>query len=140
MFDEDERQVILIVYVDDLIIASRSYNELMKIKKSLQHTFKMIDLGPISHILGMDIKRESPTGKLCLSQIKYIKYLINKFNFNDAKETVTPLDANIKISKDLGSQTDEEHIEINRKPYRELIGGLIYLANATRPDIASAAN
>jgi len=139
-FNEGKHQIILIVYVDDLIIASRSYNELVKIKKSLQHTFKMIDLGPISHILGIDIKRESLTGNLRLSQTRYIKDLINKFNFNDAKEVVTPLDANIKISKDLCPQTDEERIEMKKKPYRELVGSLIYLANASRPDIAFAAN
>jgi len=77
-FNEDKRQIILIVYVDDLIIASRSYNELVKIKKSLQHTFKMVDLGPISHILEIDVKRESLIGKLRLSQTKYMKDLINK--------------------------------------------------------------
>lgn len=48
-FNENESRVILIIYVDDLIIASRKYNELAKIKKSLQNTFKMVDLGPINH-------------------------------------------------------------------------------------------
>ncbi|XP_053995677.1 uncharacterized protein LOC128885603 [Hylaeus anthracinus] len=35
--------------------------------------------------------------------------------------------------------TNEEKQEMQNKPYREFIGGLIYLANATRPDIAYAA-
>lgn len=34
-FNENESQVILMVYVDDLIIASRKYNEIVKIKKIL---------------------------------------------------------------------------------------------------------
>ncbi|KMQ82311.1 retrovirus-related pol polyprotein from transposon tnt 1-94 [Lasius niger] len=38
------------------------------------------------------------------------------------------------------SSTDEEKTNTERKPYRELIGSLIYLANATRPDLAFAAS
>lgn len=139
-FNENESRIILIIYVDDIIIASKRYNELAKIKKSLQSTFKMVDLGPINHILGMDVKREGLTGKLRLSQEKYIKDLVERFYLNDAKSTATPLDANMKISRDLGPHNDEERLEMEKKPYRELVGGLIYLANATRPDIAFAAH
>lgn len=138
-FNENESQVILMIYVDDLIIASRKYNEIVKIKKILQRTFKMVDLGPINHILDMDIKRDGITGKLRLSQEKYVQDLIDKFHLADAKDVTTPLEANIKISKELGSYNKEERLEMQKKPYRELVGGLIYLANATRPDIAFAA-
>lgn len=76
-FNENESRVILIVYVDDLILASKEYNELVKIKKKLQSTFKMVDRVSISHIL--EIKREGSTGKLHLSQEKYVKDLVKKF-------------------------------------------------------------
>lgn len=71
-------------------LASKEYNELVKIKQKLQSTFKMVDLGSISHILGMDIKREGSTGKLHLSQEKYVKDLVKKFYLNDAKSVTTP--------------------------------------------------
>jgi len=66
--------------------------------------------------------------------------LIEKFYLNEAKSVTTSLEANIKISRDLGPLDDEERLEMQKKSYRELVGGLIYLANATRPDIAYAAN
>ncbi|XP_043461176.1 secreted RxLR effector protein 161-like [Leptopilina heterotoma] len=57
-----------------------------------------------------------------------------------AKEAPTPIDPSTKISKDMSPKTEDERNDMRQKPYRELIGGLIYLANATRPDIAFAAS
>jgi len=57
----------------------------------------------------------------------------------DSKAVTTPIESNTKISKQLGPNNNEERIEMQKKPYKELIGGLVYLANATRPDIAYAA-
>lgn len=127
IFKEKESQVILIVYVDDLIIASQDYDELTRIKKNLQNTFKMVDLGPINHILGIDVRREGLTGKLRLNQTKYIKELISKFKMNDAKSASSPLEPGIKMSKEFSPKNEEERSEMRFKPYRELVGGLIYL-------------
>lgn len=58
----------------------------------------------------------------------------------DAKTVSTPLEINTKITKEMMPNSEEEQIDLKHRPYRELIGGLIYLANATRPDIAFAAS
>lgn len=39
-FNDNKSRVILIVYINDLILAFKEYNELIKIKKNLQSTFK----------------------------------------------------------------------------------------------------
>ncbi|CAK9833808.1 Retrovirus-related Pol polyprotein from transposon TNT 1-94 [Anthophora retusa] len=100
---------------------------------------RMTDLGPISEILGIKIERNGETGSMKLSQTRYIVGLISKFNMQNAKVVSTPMESNTKISKEMGPSNEEGRIEMKKKPYRELIGGLIYLANATRPDIAFAA-
>ncbi|XP_067128467.1 uncharacterized protein [Centruroides vittatus] len=40
----------------------------------------------------------------------------------------------------MAPQSESEMNEMKGKPYRELIGGLLYLANSTRPDLAFAAS
>ncbi|CAK9827765.1 Retrovirus-related Pol polyprotein from transposon TNT 1-94 [Anthophora retusa] len=140
VFGKDEDRVILIIYVDDLLLASKNIEALNKIKSKFKTAFKIVDLGQVNNILGICVQREGTTGKIHLSQEKYIKELIKKFNMEEAKATHTPIESNTKITKEMGPTTEEERREMLHRPYRELVGGLIYLANATRPDIAFAAS
>ena len=50
----------------------------------------------------------------------------------------TPLDPEVKLSKDQAPQNDEEHQQMKNILYSQLVGALMYLAIATRPDIAYA--
>jgi len=139
VFERNKEKLIMTIYVDDIILASKSMDMLMQVKSSLKSHFKVTDLGPISNVLGIDVERNEVTGSIKLSQKKYIEELLSRFNMQDSKAVTTPIESNTKISKQLGPKNNEERIEIQKKPYKELIGGLVYLANATRPDIAYAA-
>ena len=54
------------------------------------------------------------------------------------RPVTTPLDPGAKLSKDQAPQNDEERQQMKNIPYSQLIGALMYLAIATRPDIAYA--
>jgi len=134
-----ENRVVIIIYVDDLLIASSDIKELRKVKRILMSIqFQMKDLGPANSILGINIERDGPTGSIKLSQCQYIRSLLTKSNMSDAKPVATPLDSNVKLSKDECPCTEEEGEQMRNIPYRELVGGLVYLANATRPDLSFA--
>lgn len=99
----------------------------------------MNDLEPISNILGINIERHGSTGSMRLSQRRYASDLLRKFGMSDCKPVTTPMESNTKISKEDGPKSEREIQKMEDKPYRELVGGLIYLASATRPDLSFTA-
>jgi len=57
----------LLLYVDDILIASANKEEIRKLKESLNTEFEMKDLGSTRRILGIDIHRDREKGELFLS-------------------------------------------------------------------------
>ncbi|GJQ68751.1 form3 [Trypoxylus dichotomus] len=55
----------------------------------------------------------------------------------DCKESKTPTERGNLI---IPNQTDSTESEVQHKPIRELIGSLMYLMLATRPDLSTAVN
>ena len=130
VYTSKNSDVIIVLY--DLLIGSKDLDRIVRTKKELKSKFKMKDLGQVRDILGMRIDRDGQTGSIRLSQKKYIEELLEKFNMKDCKSMATPMEVNERF---VSEPKSKEH-----KPHRELIGSLIYLANATRPDIAFATN
>ena len=60
--------MILVLYVDDMLIVSKSMDEINRLKDRMARTFDMKDLGAAKQILGIDIHRDRRNGKLSFSQ------------------------------------------------------------------------
>lgn len=127
----DNHNVIIVVYVDDLLLASKSLKAIRKIKLALSTSFKMKDLGPVTEMLGIQIERERDTDLIKLSQRKYINEIIKRFGVSQCKSAHTLIISGIKLSKEMEAKTADKSSEMENKPYRELIGSLLYLANIT---------
>ena len=63
----DNSYIILLLYVDDILIAGFSIKEINNLKKQLSKQFEMKDLGVAKQILGMRIIRDKANGTLKLS-------------------------------------------------------------------------
>lgn len=62
-----ETYIYLLLYVDDMLIASKDKDQIQKLKDLLNQEFEMKDLGPAKKILGMQITRDKEQGLLELS-------------------------------------------------------------------------
>ena len=103
--------VILAVYVDDLIIMTKSEDQMMTIKEDLKRGFKMKDLGELHYCLGISVVKDHRRGSMYLHQRQYIKNMLQKFGLQDAKEVSTPFDHNQRLVKDDGvSKSVDYHI------------------------------
>jgi hypothetical protein len=130
--------VYLLLYVDDILLLSQAMLAITDIKSLLSSNFSVKDLGEAKHFLGMQIKQErDPNGVLVsitLSNEKLICDMLDSFDLTGEKPKSTPLDRSMKLKKDQGTPLPPN----NR--YRELVGGVLYLSNTTRPDIAYSAS
>ena len=82
---------LLLLYVDDMLIARSSVWEINNLKTRLSAAFEMKDLVPAKQIFRMKISRDRSAGTLNLSQELYIDKVLSRFRVNDAKPRTTPL-------------------------------------------------
>lgn len=144
---KDGKVAILAIYVDDILAASNDKDKLEEIKNHLNKAFEMKDLGEPKSFLGMNIQRNKEEKYIIINQSTYTENILEKFNMKECNPQSTPMVTRQvenrnkrKKLEEIESNTESKGIQIKKVPYREAIGSLMYLANATRPDIAFAVN
>ena len=124
--------IILAVYVDDIILAGKSTEKIQQIIKEIAEKFDVKDMGELHHFLGVKITRLEDR-KIWISQSTYTREILKKFNMENSKPVVTPVEAGTKLVK-----TTEEDEPFDQEVYQSAVGCLLYLSTKTRPDIAYA--
>jgi hypothetical protein len=127
---ENDDQVILLLYVDDLFLTGNE-KLITDCKKKLASEFEMKDLGQMHYFLGLEVWQNP--GEICLSQGKYVVEILKRFGMMDCKSMTTPMTTNPKLLCDTSSEI------VDATLYRQMIGSLMYLTN-TRPDICFVVN
>ena len=88
--------IALLVYVDDILIASDNPKSVAELKILLDQQFKLKDLGDLKFFLSLKIARSQKGIHLC--QRKYTLELINDASLLGCKPTKTPMEHNLKLS------------------------------------------
>ncbi|CAN6485107.1 unnamed protein product [Victoria cruziana] len=121
--------VVLFLYVDDMIITGSDYEEILKVKNLLHNSFQMTDLEKLTFFLGIEVAYSQR--RYFLSQMKFASDLIQKSGLSDDKVVDTPEVLGVKL------KIDDGEILANPTLFRQLVGALSYLT-ITRPDITHA--
>jgi ribonuclease HI len=130
--------LILAIHVDDCALTGSSPSLITEYKSKFNACYTLTDLGPIHWFLGIKITRDRSAHTISLSQTSYIDSIIVRFKLEDAKSFSTPMIPGINYSR-LESPSDAtEAARMEKVPYREAIGSLMYASVATRPDITHA--
>ena len=105
----------LIVYVDDIVLTGNSVDEMDSIKKILDDTFRIKNLGTLKYFLGLKVAYSEKRISLLLS----------------SKPCSTPMDSGIGLHEDSSQALSDV------SSYRRLVGRLLYVTT-TRLDITFA--
>ncbi|GJX45582.1 retrotransposon protein, putative, ty1-copia subclass [Tanacetum coccineum] len=127
--------IYLLLYVDDLLIACKSKDEIGS-TKSLKKEFDMKELGEAKKILGMEIIRDRSRKILRVSQSGYVSKILNNFRIDNGKSVKMPLGGHFKLSFKDCPVRDCDVERMSKVPYANAVGSLMYLMVCTRPDIA----
>ena len=118
--------LIVCLYVDDLIFTGINPSMFEDFKKAMTKEFEMIDIGLMAYYLGIEVKQMED--EIFISQEGYAKDILEKFKMLNSNLVSTPLECGVKLS-----MHDNEE-KVNPTFFKSLVGSLRYLT-CTRPYI-----
>ncbi|KAD4584950.1 hypothetical protein E3N88_22551 [Mikania micrantha] len=127
---------ILVIYVDDILLASNSLDMLHESKRLLSSNFDMKDLGEASYVIGIEIHRDRASGTLGLSQKAYINRVLTRYNMQHCSPLVAPVVKGDVFGTFQCPKTEVEKEQMRLIPYASVVGSIMYANVCTRPDIA----
>ncbi|KAE8184386.1 hypothetical protein CF328_g7874 [Tilletia controversa] len=126
-----ESPAMLLVYVDDILIAAPKGSGVEKAKAELLGLFKGTDLGPAHYCLGIRIERDRRQKTISLDQERYAEEVLARFGMSDCKPAKTPMMAKQTLRKAVDGEA-----RADKAQYQALVGSMAYFAQGTRADLA----
>jgi hypothetical protein len=118
-----------LVYVDDIIFGCTNESSFQWFTNSMQIEFEISMIGELSYFLGLQVKQSS--AGIFISQEKYLKEMLKKFQMEDSSLVRTPMVVGCKMSK------DDISPDVDQRTYLSMIGSLLYITSS-RPNIMQA--
>ena len=96
----------IVLYVDDILLASNDKGLLCEVKQFLSKNFDMKDMGEASYVIGIKITRDRHRCILDLSQKAYINKVLERFIMKECSPSPTPIVYGDKFNLNQFPRTD----------------------------------
>lgn len=125
---------ILGIWVDDGLLATKTKERARAIIKYLETHFEMTSR-LADHFIGLEITRDRSRRQIFVSQTNFIQTLLERFRMTGCNPSSVPADPDSRLSV---TSSPKYRDPLKSTPYRAAIGGLMYVAKMTRPDVLFA--
>jgi hypothetical protein len=126
---EDNDFLIVLVYVDEIIFGCNKHSLVQWFASAMESEFEMSMIGELSFFLGLQITQRLEG--MFISQEKYLKEMLKRFQMEDSKPVGTPMVTRCKLSK------DDDSPDVDQSSYRSMIGSPLYITTS-HPNIMHA--
>ena len=124
----------IFLWVDDLLIFSEK-ELLQPLVDKILSTFDGRDLKELSHVLGMEVKRDRKAKTLSILHKQVISDLLERNNMSGCWCSPTPLELREKIMSLSEDPPEEKALVSDHKRFMKAVGSIQDIAAVTRPDI-----
>jgi hypothetical protein len=125
-----------LVYVDDALAAAAEEVDIIAVVADLRKYFEVRDMGDAKMLFGKEIIHDWEAQRHTVTQEKFTQGLLERLQMSAANARRTLMNSGMNLRS---QQVDGEGLDSEQKhTYAELVGGLLYLAGSTRPDIGCA--
>jgi transposase InsO family protein len=128
VFVNQRTRLTLVIYVDDGFVMAPRAESISELMRDLEANFK-ITVTDAREFLGLEIKRKRGARSVKVHQRRYAEKLLARHGMLDCQPSSTPFDASVRLVRG-----DPQNLP--DYPYREVVGGLQWLAIMTMPQLA----
>ena len=102
------------------------------------NVWEIKDVGESEYFLGTRVQQDLMAGTIRLIQRPYWQHVINRFDLSHIPLRNTPLPVGLNLDNNMCPHTDTERQKMSDKPYRAVLGSVMWGQLATRPDLSFA--
>ncbi|KAM8701660.1 hypothetical protein ACLKA7_000120, partial [Drosophila subpalustris] len=115
---QEDKILLVTIYVDDLLLASNHPKWLTQTKAHLSKAFEIKDIGPVKSCLGIEFEQDIAKRQVFMSQRKYIDVMLRRFGMIDCKPAMTPIETKCNLKR---LEVADQH-DMNRDYVQQQLG------------------